>query len=484
MTNLERETVSIPSTHIPLPTDHLEAVEGWGMLNQSMGYVFRPSTVEGVRAVLDVARHSGRSIVPRGSGFSYGDTSTNAENIVLETGRLSRILDWNPISGTIRVEPGVTIGQLWRHTLEDGWWPAVVPGTMFPTLGGAAATNVHGKNHWRVGSLGEQITSFDLLLPSGEIVTASPNENGDMYQAAIGGLGMLGIFTSLTLRLERVQSGLLRVSEYAAPHLQAMFDIFEEQAPRAGHLIGWIDGYARGRSLGRGLVQVATNVEDDPGRVQTLRPEFQDVGDTFFGVVPRSAAWRGMKLGTSDLGLRALNNARYALGSMRSGRTTLVPHAQFHFILDYIPNWKWAFRPGGIVQYQVFVPSEHARGVFGLLLEGAQREGMVPSLAVFKRHRPDPFLLTYSVSGYSLALDFHVQPGDEGRLHSMLSRFTADIVLPAGGRFYPAKDSTLDRASLCRSLTSQAMDTFRGMKRRLDPDEMLQSDLYRRAFHC
>jgi FAD/FMN-containing dehydrogenase len=474
--------VSTPRSFQPLPAERLTRLEGWAMLARSMGYVYRPATVEGVREVLRLARDSGRALVPRGSGFSYGDTSLNAENIVLDLTRMNRVLDWDPASGVIRVEPGVTIGQLWRYVLEDGWWPAVVPGTMYPTLGGCASTNVHGKNNWRVGSLGEQIVSAELLLPSGEVIVCSPEKNRDIFYAAVGGLGMLGVFLSLTIRLAPVRSGLVRVEERAARSLEEMFTIFEESLDSAEHLIGWIDGFARGPSRGRGLVQAANTLEHDSDAVRTLRPEYQDLPDTILGIVPRSVLWRGMKLGSNDLGMRALNTARYTMGARRSGRRTLVPHAQFHFILDYVPNWKWAFQPGGIIQYQAFVPEEQARAVFAALLEGSQRSGFVPYLAVFKRHRRDPFLLSYSVDGYSLALDYHVTPESEDRVLEMLSRFTSEIVLPAGGRFYPAKDNALDRESVRRSLTPKAMDEYLKIKRRLDPAGIFQSDLYRRVF--
>lgn len=465
-----------------LPSDHMERLEGWAMLARSMGYVYRPSTLEGVQDVLTIARRSGRSLVPRGSGFSYGDTSMNSENVVLETRRLNRVLDWHPQTGVIRIEPGVSIGQLWRYTLEDGWWPAVVPGTMFPTLGGCSSTNVHGKNHWKVGSLGEQIVSFDLLLTSGEVLTCSPHEHGDIYHAAIGGLGMLGIFASLTFQLEKVPSGLLRVEEHVASSLDDMFDIFEEGLDHSDHVLGWIDGYARGHSIGRGIVQLANPYNEDPEPEKTLRASYQDLPDTLFGVVPRSALWRIMKLGANDLGLRAFNMARYSLGSLRPGRTVLVPHAQFHFILDYVPNWKWAFRPGGIIQYQSFVPKATAREVYRALLEGSQSAGFVPDLAVFKRHKPDPFLLSYSVDGYSLALDYHQTPANAPRLQEMLRRFTREIVLPGGGRFYPAKDNALDRESFSRSLSPGAVEQYLAIKSRLDPENLLQSDLYRRVF--
>jgi FAD/FMN-containing dehydrogenase len=452
------------------------------MLARSMGYVYRPSTIEGIRDVLDLARRSGHSVVPRGSGFSYGDTSMNSENIVLDLRRMDRVLEWDPDTGEIQIEPGVSIGQLWRHVLEDGWWPRVVPGTMYPTLGGCASTNVHGKNHWHAGSLGEQILSADLLLPSGEIVACSPRENQDIYYAAIGGLGMLGVFVSLTFRLEKVRSGLLQIEERACSSLGEMFDLFEQEMPSAGHLLGWIDGYGRGAELGRGLVQIARPVEDDREHEETLRAEYQDLPDTLLGVVPRALLWRGMKPLMNDRGMRLLNATRYTMGASRSGVTTRVPHAQFHFILDYVPNWKYAFRPGGILQYQVFVPEQQARVAFAALLEEAQAYDLVPYLAVFKRHRRDPFLLNYSVDGYSLALDFHVTEARAKRIEEMLGHFTREIVLPAGGRFYPAKDNAVDRESLQQSMTTEAVDEYLAMKRRLDPEGILQSDLYRRVF--
>src|SRR5438034_5526590 len=179
-----------------LPQDHLERVWAWGMASSAMSYVYRPSTVEGIREVLHLAQERGLSIGLRGAGRSYGDASLNAENIVLDLTRMNRILDWDPKNGIIRAEPGVSIAQLWRYTIEDGWWPPVVPGTMFATLGGCAAMNVHGKNNFRVGPWGDQILQFDLLLPSGETVRCDREQNADLFHAAIGGFGMLGCFAS------------------------------------------------------------------------------------------------------------------------------------------------------------------------------------------------------------------------------------------------------------------------------------------------
>ncbi|MBI4768995.1 MAG: FAD-binding oxidoreductase [Chloroflexi bacterium] len=189
---------------VALPTDRLERVEGWGRAVAGLSYLYRPTMVEGLQEVFQRAREAGCSVGLRGAGRSYGDAALNAENILLDLSRMRRILAWDPGRGVITVEPGVTIQQLWEYTIEDGWWPPVVPGTMFPTLGGCAGMNIHGKNNFRAGTLGEHILEFEALLPTGELLTCTPEQHPDLFHAIIGGFGMLGCFTRLTLQLKRV----------------------------------------------------------------------------------------------------------------------------------------------------------------------------------------------------------------------------------------------------------------------------------------
>ena len=151
-----------------LPFQNLELVHGWGLSTDAVGYVFRPSTVEGIREVFGLAERTGRTVAFRGAGRSYGDAALNAENVVLDLTRFCRILQWNPHTGVITMQSGVTIQQLWQYALPDGWWPPIVPGTMFPTIGGCASMNIHGKNNFAVGPIGDHILEFEILLPTGQ----------------------------------------------------------------------------------------------------------------------------------------------------------------------------------------------------------------------------------------------------------------------------------------------------------------------------
>ncbi len=134
---------------------------------------------------------------------------------MLELTRMNRILAWDPNSGIIECEPGVTIKQIWEYTIEDGWWPPVVPGTMFPTLGGVLAMNIHGKNNFKAGTIGEHVLSFDFLAVSGEELHVERLES-ELFHSLIGSFGMLGCFTRIRLQMKKIYSGDLDVKVFVA----------------------------------------------------------------------------------------------------------------------------------------------------------------------------------------------------------------------------------------------------------------------------
>lgn len=464
-----------------LPHDRLEPVDGWGMAVHSAGYVFRPSTLEGVHDTLRLAETCDRPLVVRGAGRSYGDASLLPEAIVLDLSRFNRILNWDPAGGTITTEAGVTIAQLWQYVLGDGWWPPVVPGTMHPTLGGALGANIHGKNAFKVGPIGEHVASFKLLTPGGALLTCNPNENADVFFAAIGGFGLLGIIVEVTLRLKQVHSGLLEVTPYRCASLAEMLRLMLERASQSDYIVGWIDGFAKGSIAGRGIVHEARYLrpDEDPNPAQTLRLESQALPDTFFGFIPKSMLWHGLRLFLHNPGMRFLNGCKYRAGALGEGKPYRQSHAGFHFLLDYVPHWKNAYLPGGLIQFQSFIPKERAWDVFAGQIDAAQRAGLPPYLGVLKRHRSDIFLLSHGVDGFSLALDFRVTAQNRNRLWKLTAELAQGVVA-AGGRFYLAKDATLSPEVFRASLPAGMLERFQDLKRRLDPAMRLKSQLSRR----
>ena len=469
-------------TNQPLPADQLEAVAGWGGASSGMAYVYRPSTVDQLREIFKQARQNGRSIGLRGGGNSYGDAAMNDESIVLDLTRMNRILAWDPENGRLKVEPGVTLQRVWEYTIEDGWWVPVATGTAKITIGGGAAMNVHGKNAWKIGTFGDHIYEFELMLPSGEVKTCNREQNSDLFFAAIGGFGMLGVFTSLTLHLKRVYSGLLQVEALTRPDLSSTMLWFEEHLHNSDYLVGWLDAYAKGKQLGRSELHRGLYLRpgEDPNPSQTLRLETQRIPLEIMGFFPRSALWRFQRPFWNNVGMRWVNFAKFRAARLRDGATSREPHAHFHFLLDSL-DWKKPFGPGGLIQYQPFIPKENAEAAFRQILQLCQQRGLPNFLTVMKRHRPDPFWLTHALDGYSLAMDFRITRRNRERMVK-LARELDEIVLTANGRFYLAKDSTLRPAVTRAYLGEEAIAKFMALKQQVDPENRLQTNLWRRLF--
>lgn len=466
-----------------IPTDHLERLVGWGGAVESVGYVFRPTTVDRIKDVFQLAKETGRKVTLRGAGRSYGDASIGAENIILEITRMNRILSWDPATGIIICEAGVTIEQLWKYCIADGWWPPVVSGTMYPTLAGCLGMNIHGKNNFHAGPIGDHVLEFEFLSPNGELHKVTKEGNPDLFYSAISGFGILGCFTSITLQMKKVYSGLLDINVFVADDLHSLFAIYDKHITGSDYLVGWIDAFASGKQLGRAVVHQANYLTEgeDSRAAQTLRVENQMLPDTIMGFIPKSIVWIFMKPFVNDLGIRLLNWAKFI-----SSKIPFLPknykqsHAAFAFLLDYVPGWKKSYGKGGLIQYQSFIPKETAEEVYRKQLELCQAEKLVPYLAVFKRHRPDKFLMSHAVDGYSLALDFKVTSKNREALWKLCHRMN-DIVLAGGGRFYFAKDATLRSEDLAY-LGTVTLEKLRRLKSSLDPDGILETDLSKRLF--
>ena len=457
---------------------------GFGMSVGGPAKVLRPQSVEQVADAFAHVSSQGGSLALRGAGCSYGDASTNNGGHVLDLTSMNRILSFDPATGVAVCEPGATVRDLWRRAIGYGYWPRVVSGTMQVTMGGAAAMNIHGKNNYRLGSFGEGVRSFEMMTPKGELVRCSRDANPELFHAAIGGFGMLGCFTKLEIETKRVHSGRLRVSGIVAKDLDHNFEILEDLHGEADYLVSWVDLHAKGAGLGRGLMHRADQMApgEDPDGLRFYDPSLQDVPSTLFGVIPKGWLWPGMWMAVKSGQVALVNALKFAAGAREQRNSPyLQTHGAFHFLLDYVPRWHWMTKPGGLVQFQPFVPKAEAPRVMRRLIELCQQRGHVPYLGVLKKHKPDPFLMTHAVDGYSMAMDICVSAKASKRDSLWrMCRELADVVLDAGGRFYYAKDAVLMESSFPRVHGADAVAEFRALKQKWDPDGMFQTDLSRR----
>ncbi len=455
-----------------LSVDHLDRISGFGQSEYADAFVYRPTAAQEVHEIFNLARSSGRKVTLRGSGRSYGDANMGTENIVIDITRMNRILSWDKQAGIIDCEAGVTIENLWRYCLEDGWWPPVVTGTMYPTIGGLLGMNVHGKNNYCQGTFGEHVIDFDVVYSNGKVETLKPTDT--RFYEIISSAGLLGVITRAKLQMHHVASGNLKVLAEAAKDWDEGFELFEQYEGDADYMVSWVECFGKGKKAGRGQFHAAWY----PERIdlKSRKPESQDLPPLLMGFFPKSMMWKVMKKFFNRPGVRFINWAKYmassTIGNHKIHEQGLVG---FSFLLDYVPDWRKAYEPGGFIQYQSFVPKEHAKRVFAEQVRLQQEFKLESYLGVLKRHRPDKFLFSHAVDGYSLALDFKVTKKNKTKLWELAHKMN-DLVLAAGGRFYFAKDSTL-RPEDAKQYLGEALPQFQKLKSELDPDGLLTSDL-------
>jgi hypothetical protein len=261
-----------------------------------------------------------------------------------------------------------------------------------------------------------------------------------------------------------------------------MMEQFDEHLASSDYLVGWIDAFARGSSLGRGQIHRANYLEEglDPNSEQSLRLEYQHLPDTMF-FFPRSIMWRLMRPFMNNIGARMVNLGKYWSSRWSHDKIFRQPHVVFHFLLDYVPDWKRSYGPDGLIQYQCFIPNDQALDAFSKIIRLCQERRLVNYLTVLKRHRADDFLISHGLDGYSMAMDFRVTESKRSKL-ARLARELDEVVLDAGGRFYLAKDSTLRPEIAAAYLGEESLKEFRLLKSECDPGALLQTNLWRRLF--
>jgi decaprenylphospho-beta-D-ribofuranose 2-oxidase len=440
-------------------------LSGWGRFPVARSRVARPDQMAALPGLVGAEP----AVIARGLGRSYGDAAIASSGVTLMTERLNRFLDFDPEKGIVRCEAGVTIEDLLRHLLPRGFFPPVTPGTKYVTLGGALACDVHGKSHHKDGSFSRHVTQFTLLTASGELVPCSREKNADLFWATMGGMGLTGIFTDVSFRMQPVESGFVRVDYERAPNLDRALELFETTDQQYTHSVAWIDCLKRGGSMGRSILMRGNWAarSDLPARIQSHALDMNGKGALN---VPFDAP----RLLLNPLGIRVFNSLFYHRHRTRRGM--LVSYEPFFYPLDRIGHWNRLYGRRGFLQYQCLLPHGTAREGIIRLLELLTREGHASFLAVLKRfgdHDPRQ-LLSFPRPGYTLAVDL---PRDGDRQDQLL-RALDDVVLKAGGRVYLAKDARMDAASF-RAMYPE-WPRWLEIKRRVDPEHRFSSVLARR----
>jgi decaprenylphospho-beta-D-ribofuranose 2-oxidase len=449
-----------------VPTPSRAHLWGWGRTNPT---VADDVTVDAKGLAAAVKEAGPRGALARGLGRSYGDAAQNGGGLILRLAAGAGDVVLDASRGCATVGGGVSIDELLRVIVPRGFFVPVTPGTRFVTIGGAIASDIHGKNHHVDGSIGNHIESITMMLADGSTVEIGPDRSPELFWATIGGMGLTGVVLDATIRLFPIETSRMRVDTSRVADLETLLATMSHGDDEVRYSVAWIDLVAKGRNLGRSVLTRGDHAglaDLDAG--QAVSPFAY--GPHQVVAVPPMVPPMGV---LNHATIAAFNEIWFRKAPQCRTREIQGIGAFFH-PLDLVGSWNRLYGRRGMVQYQFVVPFGQ-EDAMRTVVERLSASGAASFLAVLKRFgSANPAPLSFPRAGWTLALDL---PGVSRGLGDLLHGLDR-VVLDAGGRHYFAKDSHMTPDAVRRGYPR--LDEWKAVRHEVDPHGVWQSDLGRR----
>lgn len=409
----------------------------------------------------EIALKLAQSSIPHGNGRCYGDASLSSD--VVNTLRYDKVVAFDEVNGIITCQSGLLLSDLLQIIVPRGWFLPVTPGTKFITIGGAVASDVHGKNHHVDGSFSRHIVSMSLLTGTGGTIICSRDVYPDLFWATCGGMGLTGIILEVKFKLKRIHTSFIRQRQIKARNLEHVMTLFDENMGYT-YSVAWIDCLKSGKNFGRSILMVGEHaVQDEVASEKTLMPKEKALFTVPF-YFP-SFVLNGFSV--------KMFNALYYLKNYKNIMDSVGHYDSFFYPLDSILSWNKIYGKKGFVQYQFVLPLEASKKGLVDILTRINRHGTGSFLAVLKLFGKQNDLISFPMEGYTLALDFPIRPG----LFEFLDELDT-IVADYGGRIYLSKDARMKNEIFWK--TYPRATEFRDILQKYDPDNRFVSRLSQR----
>ncbi len=364
-----------------------------------------------------------------GAGRSYGDSCLLEGGTLLHARGMDRMLHFDPATGILRCEAGVTLAEILDFAVPLGFFLPVTPGTKYVTVGGAIANDIHGKNHHLAGTFGSHVLRFELVRSDGSRIFCSNRENRDWFSMTIGGLGLTGLITWAEVRLRPIVS---RKINYRGDKFVGFREFVElsRSAQNVEYTVAWIDCASTGKNFARGIFMQGTHSETPEPLTRSKEPKL------IFPIDLPEFALNKYSVG--------LFNFAYYNKQTKKTVTSLVDYEPFFYPLDSVLKWNKLYGKSGLLQFQCVLPWDEDNGGITQIMKAITASGLASFLAVIKVFGdvPSPGFLSFPSPGITLALDFPIRNEVS---FDLLDRL-ANITLDHGGRMYPAKDARMTAA--------------------------------------
>ncbi len=420
-------------------------LNSWGMYPQIKNKKFTLNTKNNLKDILK----ENNTFIPFGNGRSYGDSALN-ENIIY-CKPYNYFLDFDEEKGILHCQSGVMLSEIIETFVPRGWFLKVTPGTKLITIGGAIASDVHGKNHHIEGCFSSCVEEINLMLPNGQIKNIK--KDNELFLATCGGMGLTGVILDAKISLKKINSKYINQTTIKTKNLKETFEAFEKYS-HMPYSVAWIDCLAKGEDIGKCLLMVGDFADD--GKLDFKEKKKKTIPFNF----PSFAL--------NNFSVKAFNWLYYKKAPDGESKQK-VDIDTFFYPLDAINNWNRIYGKNGFTQYQFILPKDVSYDGLKEILEKISNSKKGSFLAVLKLYgEANQNYLSFPMKGYSLALDFKIEKGIFELLDSL-----DEIILKYGGRIYLTKDVRVSKEIFEKGYPS--IEKFRNLRKEYGMDKKFQS---------
>ena len=431
----------------------MKTCTAWGVYPKISCEIFKFNNIKELKNIIETHNH----LIPCGYGRSYGDSALSEK--IIQTRQKNYFLDFNEESGLLSVQAGVLLSEIIEHFAPRGWFLKVTPGTKLITIGGAIASDVHGKNHHIEGCFSESVEEFKIMLSDGKIKTCTKENTPELWKATCGGMGLTGVILEAKIYLKKINSKHINQTTIKTKNLKETFEAFEEYS-NSPYSVAWIDCLAEGDNIGRSLLMVG---------------DFADDGDLDYTLKQRkSIPFDFPKFALNKYSVKAFNYFYYNTVKEKILKQK-VDIDTFFYPLDTIGHWNRIYGKSGFTQYQFILPKEVSYEGLKEILSTISNSGKGSFLTVLKLYgKENKNYLSFPMEGYSLALDFKIESG----LFEFLDKLDK-IVIKYNGRIYLTKDARVSKEVF--EIGYPEIKQFRKIRKEYEMDKKFNSFQSRRV---
>lgn len=390
-------------------------------------------------------------LIPYGNGRSYGDSALSKNIINMKS--YNYFLSFDEERGLLHAQSGLLLSEILEALVPRGWFLKVTPGTKLITIGGAIASDIHGKNHHIEGCFSECLEEFTIMLADGSIKTCSNKSNPELFHATCGGMGLTGVILDAKIYLKRINSQYINQTTIKTKNLKETFDAFEKYSNKP-YSVAWIDCLAKGDNIGKCLLMIGDFADD--GNLKYKKKKKFNIPSTFPSFV------------LNRLSVKAFNWLYY-IKTPNGVSQQIVDIDSFFYPLDSINNWNRIYGKSGFMQYQFILPKKTSYEGLKKILQTIADLGKGSFLTVLKLYgKANKNWLSFPLEGYSLSLDFKIDKG----LLELLNQLDK-IVLKYHGRIYLTKDARVSKETFEQGYPD--IEKFRQYRKEYGMSEKFQS---------